>query len=60
MAQELSKLNIFQLNTLEESLQEKVSNRLRNMKYDDELNLLFNELEEVIQERNRRGTKDNG
>jgi len=53
-------MTITELDNLEEKLQQELDQRLRNLRYDDDLNTLYDELEEVIAEKRRRGPENNG
>lgn len=56
----LTNMTIIELDNLEEKLQQELDERLRNLRYDSDLNTLYDELEEVISEKRRRGPENNG
>lgn len=56
----LTNMTIIELDNLEEKLQQELDERLRNLRYDSDLNTLYDELEEVIAEKRRRGPENNG
>ena len=56
----LTNMTIIELDSLEEKLQQELDERLRNLRYDSDLNILYDELEEVIAEKRRRGPENNG
>lgn len=56
----LTNMTIIELDNLEEKLQQELDERLRNLRYDSDLNILYDELEEVIAEKRRRGPENNG
>jgi len=56
----LTNMTIIELDSLEEKLQQELDERLRNLRYDSDLNTLYDELEEVIAEKRRRGPENNG
>lgn len=56
----LTNMTIIELDNLEEKLQQELDERLRNLRYDSDLNTLYDELEEVISEKRRRGPENDG
>lgn len=56
----LTNMTIIELDSLEEKLQQELDERLRNLRYDSDLNTLYDELEEVISEKRRRGPENDG
>lgn len=59
MELDLRNMSSLELEVLEQNLQGKLDVKLRNMKYDEELNNLYADLEEVLEEKRRR-KQDNG
>ena len=53
-------MSAIELDMLEQSLAQKLDIKLRNMVYDDELEELYQQIEEVNLELKRRGQKVNG
>jgi hypothetical protein len=56
----LMNMSAIELDNLEQSLAQKLDIKLRNMVYDDELEELYQQIEEVNLELKRRGQKVNG
>ena len=60
MKKDLMNMSSVELDVLEQNLGAELDVKLRNMMYDDHLDSLFEEIEDVKKEKQRRGIKNNG
>lgn len=58
MKLDLMTMSSIELEVLEQNLQIELDIKLRNMMYDDHMDELFNDLEQIRVEKNRRQTKN--
>lgn len=60
MKKDLMNMSSVELDVLEQNLGAELDIKLRNMMYDDHLDNLFEEIEDIKKEKQRRGIKNNG
>lgn len=55
MKLDLTNMSALELDVLDQNLSAKLDVKLRNMRYDDDLELLYEQLEAIREEKERRG-----
>jgi hypothetical protein len=60
METNFTNMAMIELINFEQDLQRQLDSKLRNMKYDDELELIYAQLEAILNERRRREEQNNG